>query len=34
MLMNLVKGCIIVVNKWDLIEKDDKTSLRFTEDIR
>ena len=28
------KGCIIVVNKWDLIEKDDKTSLRFTEDIR
>lgn len=28
------KGCIIVVNKWDLIDKDDKTSLRFTEDIR
>ena len=27
------KGCIIVVNKWDLIEKDDKTTLRFTEDI-
>ena len=24
---------IIVVNKWDLIEKDDKTTLRFTEDI-
>ena len=28
------KGVIIVVNKWDLIEKDDKTSLRFTEDLR
>ncbi len=28
------KGCIIVVNKWDLVEKDSKTSLRFTEDIR
>ena len=27
------KGVIIVVNKWDLIEKDDKTTLRFTEDI-
>ena len=23
----------IVVNKWDLVEKDDKTTLRFTEDI-
>jgi GTP-binding protein len=28
------RGCIIVVNKWDLIEKDSKTSLRFTETIR
>lgn len=28
------KGVIIVVNKWDLVEKDSKTSLRFTEDIR
>lgn len=28
------KGVIIVVNKWDLIEKDDKTSLRFTENLR
>jgi len=27
------KGVIIVVNKWDLVEKDDKTTLRFTEDI-
>lgn len=28
------KGVVLVVNKWDLIEKDDKTSLRFTEDLR
>ncbi len=28
------KGCIIVVNKWDLIEKDSKTALKFTDDIR
>lgn len=28
------KGMIIAVNKWDLIEKDDKTIYRFTEDIR
>ncbi len=28
------KGCIIVVNKWDLIEKDSKTPLKFTDDIR
>ncbi|WP_425061097.1 GTPase Der [Sporomusa carbonis] len=28
------KASIIVVNKWDLIEKDSKTSLRFTEAIR
>ena len=28
------KGCIIVVNKWDLIEKDSKTSHKFEEDIR
>jgi len=28
------KGVIIVVNKWDLVEKDSKTSLRFTEAIR
>lgn len=27
------KGMIIVVNKWDLIEKDDKTTNKFTEDI-
>ena len=27
------KGVIIVVNKWDLIEKDDKTTNKFTEDI-
>jgi GTP-binding protein len=28
------KGVIIVVNKWDLIEKDDKTMNKFTNDIR
>ena len=28
------KGVIIVVNKWDLIEKDDKSTLRFTDDLR
>ncbi len=28
------KGAIIVVNKWDLIEKDDKTMNKFIEDIR
>lgn len=28
------KGMIIIVNKWDLIEKDDKTFSRFHDDIR
>jgi GTP-binding protein len=28
------KGCVIIVNKWDLLEKDGKTSLRYTETIR
>lgn len=28
------RPCIIVVNKWDLVEKDSKTMQRFTEDIR
>ena len=28
------KACIIVVNKWDLIEKDDKTMDRMRDDIR
>ena len=28
------KACIIVVNKWDAIEKDDKTMDRMREDIR
>lgn len=28
------KACIIVVNKWDVIEKDDKTMDRMREDIR
>jgi len=28
------KGMIIVVNKWDLIEKDEKTFKKFNDDIR
>jgi len=28
------KACIIVVNKWDIVEKDDKTMQRMTEDVR
>ena len=28
------KGCIIVVNKWDAIEKDDKTMDHMRQDIR
>jgi len=28
------KGMIIAVNKWDLIEKDNKTFKEFTDDIR
>jgi GTP-binding protein len=28
------KASVIVVNKWDLIDKDSKTSLKFTETIR
>ena len=27
------KAAVIVVNKWDLIEKDDKTMKKFTKDI-
>ncbi len=28
------KAAILVVNKWDLVEKDDRTATRYTEDIR
>ena len=28
------KACIIVVNKWDMVEKDGKTMDRMREDIR
>ncbi len=28
------KGIIIAVNKWDAVEKDDKTIYRFTEQVR
>jgi GTPase len=27
------KGVLILVNKWDLLEKDSKTSKRFTDDL-
>ncbi|MFN9582167.1 MAG: ribosome biogenesis GTPase Der, partial [Bacteroidota bacterium] len=28
------KGLVVLVNKWDLVEKDHKTSLQFEKDIR
>lgn len=28
------KGCVIVVNKWDLVEKDDKTMHRYEKVLR
>jgi GTPase len=28
------KGLIVLVNKWDLIEKDTKSTIRFEQDIR
>jgi len=28
------KAIIVAVNKWDAVEKDDKTIYRFTEDVR
>ena len=28
------KACIIVVNKWDIVDKDDKTMDKMTKDIR
>lgn len=28
------RGLVIVVNKWDLVEKDDKTAARFERDAR
>ncbi len=28
------KAIVIVMNKWDLVEKDDKTMLKFTEEAR
>ena len=27
-------GCIFLLNKWDLVEKDEKTLKRFTENLR
>lgn len=28
------RGAIFVINKWDLVEKDNSTYLKFTEDVR
>jgi len=28
------KGCILVVNKWDLVEKDSQTMVRYEEEVR
>lgn len=28
------KGCILVINKWDLVDKDDKTLHKFEKQIR
>ena len=28
------KACIVVVNKWDLVEKDDRTMNKMTDDVR
>jgi len=28
------KGSVLIVNKWDLVEKDDKTSIRYVQDLR
>jgi GTP-binding protein len=28
------KGCILVVNKWDLIEKDSQTMVHYERDVR
>jgi len=28
------KACIVVVNKWDLVEKDDRTMDKFTDTVR
>jgi GTP-binding protein len=28
------KGCILVVNKWDLVEKDSQTMVQYEKDVR
>ncbi len=33
-IMEYMRACIIVVNKWDLVEKDSKTMKKFEEKIR
>src|SRR5690606_25905390 len=33
-IMQYMRGVIIVVNKWDLVEKDGKTMQKFEKEIR
>ncbi len=28
------KGCVIVVNKWDAVEKDDKTMQEYRKNLK
>jgi len=28
------KGCILIMNKWDLVEKDSETMIRYEEEVR
>ena len=32
--LKLIEGAIIAVNKWDAIDKNDKTIYRYTEDVK
>ena len=34
LILNNSKGIIVLVNKWDLIEKDTKSTIRFEQEIR
>jgi GTP-binding protein len=34
LIQNNSKGMIVLVNKWDLVEKDTKSTIRFEQDIR
>ncbi len=32
--MNLNKAIMVIVNKWDLIEKDDKTMDKYKKELQ